>query len=250
MYPHRIRLRGPWECEPLLRYAPSPSPPKLGAEGGVPLPTPFRMAMPCRWSEGGLPDFTGRVLFRRSFGYPGRIDAHERVWLTFAGIGGEAEVRLNDHFLGHISAPSEFEVTALLRPRNELAVEIEGNSEQGGLWGEVALEVRCTAFLRNLRSFVTSKGDRIDLRVSGEVVGVAERPLELYLLRDRSVVGYRVVTATPEGQPFEITATDLPAGNLPVQVDLVNGAVIWYTSTSLPVSRQSGETQTESDRGQ
>jgi hypothetical protein len=207
------------------------------------------MTMPCRWSEGGLLDFTGRVRFRRSFGYPGRIDAHERVWLTFAGIGGEAQVRLNDHLLGHISAASEFEVTALLQRRNELVVEIEGTSEQGGLWGEVALEIRCTAFLRDLRTFVVSKGDRIDLRVSGQVVGAAERPLELYLLRDRSVVGYQVVAAKPEGQSFAITAGDLPAGNLPVQVDLVNGAVIWYTSNSLPVSLQGGESEPESDRG-
>jgi hypothetical protein len=143
----------------------------------------------------------------------------------------------------------EFEVTSLLRPRNELVVEVEGTSEQGGLWGEVALEIRCTAFLRDLHSYVISKGDSLDLRVSGQVVGAAERPLELYLLRDRSVVGYQVVTATPEGQSFEIKATDLPAGDLPVQVDLVNGAVIWYTSSSLPVRLQGGETETESDRG-
>jgi hypothetical protein len=211
MYPHRIRLRGPWRCEPS--------------------------------------DFTGRVRYRRRFGYPGRIDAYERVWLTFAGIGGEAEVQLNNHLLGLIAAASEFEVTPLLRPRNELVVEIEGTAGQGGLWGEVALEVRCTAFLRHLCCFVVSKGDSVDLRVSGQVVGTAERPLELYLLRDRSVVGYQVVAATAEGQPFEIVAHDLPAGNLPVQVDLVNGAVIWYTNTSFPVCLQGGETETESDRG-
>jgi hypothetical protein len=240
MYPHRIRLRGPWECEPLQR---------CGDNAEQPLPPPCRITMPCRWSEGGLPDFTGRVRFRRSFGYPGRIDAHERVWLTFAGIGGEAEVQLNYHLLGRIAATSEFEVTSLLRPRNELVVEIEGSSEQGGLWGEVALEIRCTAFLRDLCSFIMPKGDRIDLRVSGQVVGVAERPLELYLLRDRSVVSYQVVTAREEGQPFGITAADLPAGDLPVQVDLVNGAVIWYTSSSFPVCLQGGETETESDRG-
>src|SRR5579884_54655 len=193
MYPHRIRLRGPWECEPLRRSAP-PAPPEMGGAGGGPLPSPFRMTMPCRWSEGGLPDFSGHVRFRRSFGYPGRIDAHERVWLTFAGIGGEAEVRLNDHLLGRIAwtgetpvpPATEFEVTSLLRPRNELVVEIEGTEEQGGLWGEVALEIRCTAFLRDLRSFVALKGDTIDLHVRGRVVGLSERPLELYLLRDRS----------------------------------------------------------------
>jgi hypothetical protein len=196
--------------------------------------------MPCRWNEAGLPGFNGRVQFRRSFGYPGRIDAHERVWLTFAGIGGDAEAQLNNHPLGLIATASEVEVTALLRPRNELVVEVEGTAEQGGLWGEVALEVRCTAFLRDLRQSAILIGDRVELRVSGQVAGAAERPLELYLLLDRSVVGYQVVTAAVEGQPFELVVPDLPATqwkgpegrfkSLPLQVDLVNGAVVWYTN--------------------
>jgi hypothetical protein len=229
MYPHRIRLRGPWECKPLLRR---------GANAEQPLPPSCRMTMPCRWGEGGLTGFTGRVRFRRSFGYPGRIDAHERVWLTFAGVDGEAEVRLNNHLLGHIATASEYEVTALLRPRNELVVEIEGTAEQGGLWGGVALEVRCTAFLRNLRNSAFLRGDRVELRVSGEVVGMAERALEVYLLRDRSVIGYQVVTATAEGQLFEFRVPDLPAGTQSIQVDLVNGAIVWYTSSSFLVPVQ------------
>jgi beta-galactosidase/beta-glucuronidase len=104
------------------------------------------MTMPCRWSEGGLPDFAGRVRFRRRFGYPGRIDANERVWLTFAGAASVADVSLNGRFLGrHEGAdePFEFEVTSLLRDRNELIVEVESPTGDGGLWGEVALEIRC-----------------------------------------------------------------------------------------------------------
>ncbi|HTU89113.1 MAG TPA: hypothetical protein VMF69_03355 [Gemmataceae bacterium] len=236
MYPHRIRLRGPWECEPLFRR---------GDKVDRPLPPPCRIVMPCRWSDGGLAGFTGRVRFRRSFGYPGRIDAYERVWLTFAGMGGAAEVQLNNLVLGCISEHSEFEVTSLLKPRNELVVEIECASEQEILWDEAALEVRCTAFLRDLRIFATSKDDIVDLRVSGQVVGVAERPLELYLLLDRSVVAYQLAAATDEGQRFEIVVPDIPAAkwlnsegqpqSLIVQVDLVNGAVVWYTSNSLIV---------------
>jgi beta-galactosidase/beta-glucuronidase len=136
MYPHRIRLRGPWECEPLAR---------LGADDRAEPPPARRMTMPCRWGEAGLADFAGRVRFRRRFGYPGRIDSHERVWLTFAGIEAVAEVRLNDHFLGRREGkdgPFEFEVTPLLQARNELIVDVEAASDRGGLWGEVALEVR------------------------------------------------------------------------------------------------------------
>jgi hypothetical protein len=231
MYPHRIRLRGPWECEPLQRS---------GDDSEPLLPPPRRMTMPCHWSEGGLGDFSGRVRFRRAFGYPGRIDAHERVWLTFAGVADEAEVHLNNTPLGRIAGAAEFDVTRLLRRRNEMVLDVEGTAEQGGLWGEVRLEVRCSAFLRDLRPSAILTGDRATLRVSGQVVGEAERPLEVYVLLDRSVVGYQVLSATPPGQSFEIVAPDLPATHwrgpegqtqpARVQVDLVNGAVVWHTS--------------------
>jgi hypothetical protein len=214
MYPHRIRLRGPWECEPLARH------------GGGPLPPPCRMTMPCRWGEGGLPDFAGRVHFRRRFGYPGRIDTHERVWLTFAGVGGAAEVSLNGHPLGRHDAPVpfEFEVTGLLRPRNELAVEVEAAGPDGGLWGEVALEVRCTAFLRAVRVWTESGG----LHAAGEVVGTADRPLDLYVIRGRSTVAYTTVEAAPAGRTFHLVAEGVSTDEAGVRVELVNGATVWY----------------------
>ena len=99
MYPHRIRLRGPWECEPQERRPPT----------AEPLPPPFRVTPPCRWADAGLHGFTGRVRFRRRFGYPGRIDAHERVWLTFAGANARAEVMLNGVALGQHEDRESFE---------------------------------------------------------------------------------------------------------------------------------------------
>ena len=213
MYPHRIRLRGPWECEPLARA------------GGGPLPPPCRMTMPCRWGDGGLPGFAGRARFRRRFGYPGRIDTYERVWLTFAGVDGVAEVWLNGTRLGRHEGPGPFEfvVTALLRPRNELTVEVEAAGGDGGLWGEVALEVRCTAFLRAVRAW--AEGDR--LHAAGEVVGTAERPLDLYVIRGRSAVAYTTVEAAPEGRPFHLVAEGVSDAEA-VRVELVNGATVWY----------------------
>src|SRR5262249_47743289 len=157
--PHRIRLRGAWEFEPA----------------------------------------GGRARFRRRFGYPGRIGAYERVWLTFAGVGDRAWVSLNGVALGEHAGPGafDFEVTALLRARNEVLVEVEGDG-QGGMRGEVAMEVRATAYLRNV--CVRQAGGEV--QVSGEVVGEADGPLELYLIADRSPAGYQAVTATPEGQGF------------------------------------------------
>ena len=204
MYPHRIRLRGPWECQ--------------------------------RTADSGR-------RFRRRFGYPGRLDAWERVWLTFSGVGGRASVRLNDHLLGcREDTPEgfEFEVTSLLRPRNELVVDIEETADPESLWGEVAMEIRCTAFLRDLRRFAVWHGERVELHVSGRAVGAADRPLELYVVLDRSTVAYQIVTPTVEGQHFEIVVPDLAVetwrgtdGSFvrpPVKVDLVNGATAWHTS--------------------
>src|SRR6266851_1296199 len=255
MYPHRIRLRGPWECEPLAR---------AGGDS-TPLPAPLRMTMPCRWGEGGLSGFKGRVRFRRRFGYPGRIDAHERVWLTFTSVEGAAEVSLNGVLLGKHDANRstfEHELTPLLRERNELIVDVEGG-DSGGLTGETALEVRCSAFLRDL--VIEARGSA--LHVLGEVVGSADGLLELYVVLDRSTVAYETTTASPEGHPFHLVAPGAikkslqnvgPASNpvpirtalepcptglettskwadakvgqpVIVKVDLVNGASVWYT---------------------
>jgi hypothetical protein len=219
MYPHRIRLRGPWECAPL--------------DAAVALP-PRRVTMPCRWGESGLDAFNGRVRCLRRFGMPRTIDAHERVWLTFAGADARAAVWLNGHFLGrHEGAADafEFEITNLLQPRNELRVEVEGPAETGGLWGEVALEVRCTAFVRGVRIRAAGSGASVRLHVAGEIVGTAERPLDVYLLLDGATVAYGVF---PAGSPFHLDSDELaterwqaPATHV-ARLDLVNGASIWY----------------------
>jgi hypothetical protein len=238
MYPHRIRLRGPWVCEPLARVA--------GA-ANVPLPSPFRTTLPCRWRDAGLSGFAGRVRFRRHFGYPGRIDVYERVWLTFAGATGSVEIQLNEHALPSLpSSPSfpnsvwergaaEFDVTSLLRTRNELVVDVESPNDAGGLWGEVALEVRCTAYLRDLRLRMTR--DPHLLHIMGQVVGVCEGQLELYAVVDRFTVAYAKVEAALEGQAFHLVSEELGLDKVDeehwVRIDLVKGASVWYTFEAL-----------------
>jgi hypothetical protein len=170
--------------------------------------------MPYHWH-----DFTGTVRFMRRFGYPGRIDEYERVWLTITAIAGRAAVCLNGTALGQCQGPCEFEVTRLLRERNVLHVDIEGSDGDAGLCGEVALEVRRTAFLRNLR--VTASDG---LHVSGEVAGTAEGPLELYVICERRNVAYAQVKA---GASFEVEAEKIEGRT--VRVDLVQGASIWWT---------------------
>jgi hypothetical protein len=154
--------------------------------------------------------------------------------LTFAG-SRHAAVRLNDQLLGSAAAGDfEFEVTSLLRQRNEIVVETEGVTD-GMPWGEVALEVRRTAWLRGVQVVCAQDGERVRLRVTGEVAGSAERPLEVYVILDRSNVAYGLVEAAPAGRAFSLCSEELapqscePAGTHEVRVDLVDGATVWYT---------------------
>lgn len=210
MYPYRIRLAGPWEYR-LLDQTP---------------PVAGRMTIPCHWKGSEAGRMTGPVRFMRRFGRPRQLDDHERVWLTFAGVGGTAAVSLNGALLGRQDGeegPFEFPVPTLLRARNELVVDLEA-AERGGLWGEVALEIRGPAFLRGVRT-VAEAGR---LYVCGEVVGDAAGPLELYVLRNGATVVYTQVTATPLGAPFTVDAGQAPANAERIRVDLVNGAVTWH----------------------
>jgi len=186
-YPHRIRLRGPWKSQPLSDSV--------------------------RWS--------------RRFGYPGRIDADERVWLTFSGFGGRVEVALNGRVLGcHNDTPAfDHEATRLLDVRNELVLVVAGGGET---LGDVALEIRRTAFLRSVRA--EADGGRI--RVTGEVVGSAERPLELYVLLDGHSIHYMTIDPAADGRAFEVD-TEQTGGT--VRVELVDGGSVWY-EVELPLA--------------
>jgi len=202
VYPHRIHLHGPWECEPLTRTVVQP-------DGGIepiagPVPPRLRMNIPCRWQEGGLGPFTGRVRYRRKFHWPGRLDYYERLWLVFWGADYFARVWLNGEELGTHEGgfdPFEFEVTGRTRPRNELLVEVSSLSgDNGGLWGEVALEVRREAFLRSVRLWATFDKNVPKLQVAGEVSGEAAGQRELYVLLDDVTVLYQ---SLPGVGPFE-----------------------------------------------
>jgi hypothetical protein len=194
MYPHRIRLRAPWER-------------KTSVDGSG-------------------------MSFLRRFGIPRRLDDYERVWLTFSGMQAPAEVWLNEQLLHNeerTAEPFEVEVTSLLRERNEARVELHQPDAEVADLGNVALEIRCRAFLRNVQIKVHENR----LRISGEVVGDWSEPLELYAVAGRSVVGYEQVTATPAGRAFELETQELSSLGAELRIELVNGGTIWYALTDL-----------------
>jgi hypothetical protein len=211
MYPHRIRLRGPWEYKLLDRTGDNP-------------PSSGRLVLPCAPGEAGV---AGRCRFRRRFGYPGRIDAHERVWLIVEGTSGKWVATLNGATLGDMEGSSEFDVTEKLQPRNTL--ELAGMLKAGAApWDEVALEVRCRAYLRGVRL------ERRDGRIHavGEVVGSADGPLELYLIADRSPAAYAQVKGSGGVEPFDLWANAVDGEGREferMKIDLVQGASVWYT---------------------
>jgi len=230
MYPHRIRLRGPWQCEPLARDTPGP------------LPAPLRMTIPCRWADGGLGNFAGRARFTRNFGYPGRLDWHEHVWLTFAGVDEAAEVWVNGQYLGrHAGAPQpfEFDVTGFLRDRNTLQVDVESRTGSGGIWGEVALEVRRPAFLRDVRVRADRSGAILTIEATGTVAGISERPVEVALVLGDEVLARAPVEPTAEGRPFRLTAGCVPARLLSAaktRIDLLCGSTVWHRTEEINVT--------------
>jgi hypothetical protein len=186
--------------------------------------------------ETALAGHAGAVRLYRRFSWPGRIDPHERVWLTVAGETAETEISLNGQTL--IQSPeggtSEWDVTSLIQPRNQLILNVPSLAAPGGRFGDVSLEVRCLAYLRGMSAeFVSLDGGK-RLRVRGELAGVSGRPLELYTLLDDRNVQYATHQPLPAGQAFQQTSDVLPTESADddrphqVRVELVDAASVWY----------------------
>ena len=206
-YPHRIRLRGPWECT---------------APGSA---ASRRVTVPCRLTDVGLPAFSRHACLSRKFGYPGQIDSFERVWLTVADIHGKATISLNEFLLGTATGPCEFEVTSLLKPHNRLDVALSARDDGSGLLGEVALVVRCAVFLRNLHVHC-AEGAFV---VAGELFGSWTEPFDLYFFLDDIQIDYQSLQTSGDKTPFRamLKPTDDAPFPTRLRVDLVQGPSLW-----------------------
>lgn len=152
---HTIRLRGPWQCRPLARTVLIASG-ETASESGE-LPIGGRVEVPADW--GGLlgADFRGRVRYTRGFGIPTGIEPGQRLDLVVERVDAFGQVFLNGQPLGTVADTlARFDVTVLLKPRNELIIEVElprltpesaplprpgREGLPGGLVGEVRLEI-------------------------------------------------------------------------------------------------------------
>ncbi len=153
---HTIRLRGPWQLEPVFRYV-------RRDDGGFDrqeddLPAATKMHVPADWSAAFGGDFLGRVRYLRTFHSPPGLQVDERVWLVVEPQRSEARVVLVEDTLGTVSAggaAQRFDVTHRLSPTNTLEIFVEhpplaegrsvvGDADvqlPGGLIGEVRLEI-------------------------------------------------------------------------------------------------------------
>ncbi len=133
---------------------------------------------------------------------------------------------MNGQVLGAHSGtdgPFAYPVTGLLAERNELVTDLAVGGPDGGLWGDVAVEVRCPAYLADVRAEPAGAA----LRISGAAAGEADGPLEVYVLAAGRTVGYRTCAA---GEAFELLTDDVDEMPSEVRVELVNGAVVWYAT--------------------
>jgi hypothetical protein len=164
--PHSIRLRGPWEYQPLIRFVPLASGQMQATTDD--LPPGGRIHLPADWGEALGRNFQGTVRFTRRFNRPTGLDRGSRVWLVIDDIDWQAAAALNDRLCGEVISsgasevsdaqrcPARFDITAELLPQNLLSIAVSSpmlsadgfplprpgrEGMPGGLFGVVRLDI-------------------------------------------------------------------------------------------------------------
>jgi hypothetical protein len=153
---HVIRLRGPWQVEPIERYI-------RCSDGCIErsidkLPLGARATMPADWVDVWGRDFFGRVCYRRTFHGPTGLESGERAMLVVEPPQSHGTIVLNGTPLGQVASGGpgvRIDITSLLQVRNQLEIVVEHPTldaaqradddviqlPPGGLVGEVRLEI-------------------------------------------------------------------------------------------------------------
>jgi hypothetical protein len=190
--------------------------------------------MPCSLADAGLTGFSGSILLSRHFGMPRSHSPQEHYWLVFEPRGASMEVALNGRLLQRFKgcAPCSVEVTGSLQERNLLELTLQARTDQDGLTGETALEIRCPAYLQNIR---IERDSACRLRATVEIAGEVSEGLELYLVAERRTVAYqRVERAGP--QTLQLESSEVIAlATTQATLSLVHGAEVWFEMQSTVV---------------
>jgi hypothetical protein len=222
MYPHRIRLRGPWT---------------LKSDAGVITSVNIHDR-----STPELAAAASAVHLCRRFSWVQELQAHERLWLvleqsvvTTATLNDMA-LELSALALGH----QECEITSLTRRSNQLTLNV-APGEAHRPFPHVALEVRCRTFLRQPTWQLDAANCKLE--IAGLLVGLNETPLELYVRVGALNVLYVPVHANEPSSPFRYQC-EIPAaameGETPIQIDLVNAGSLWHRVTGRLASGPEG----------
>lgn len=129
MSEHVIRLRGPWEC--------------LGV--GKPGDLPPRVTLPMSWPAWSVG--IAQVRLARAFGLPTFDRGREAVDLQMVGVPGVVAARLNGLELDAPPGGADgwlVRVDGLLRPRNQLVLDVDPARVSEDEWGAIALVIRPT----------------------------------------------------------------------------------------------------------
>ena len=156
---HTIRLRGPWQMEPLVRFAPTE--PSGAGQGDDELPPPGRVKLPTT-CEAALPHgFRGRVRFARRFQRPTGLTPHAVVHLVVDTPWTIVRLTLNDRLLEIATAagslvqraPVRWNLTERLADTNLLAIEVEYTPDRttAGQDSAATLDVSSATLLGEVR---------------------------------------------------------------------------------------------------
>jgi hypothetical protein len=196
MYPHRIRLAQPWDR---------------------------------------LDSIEGTVRLRRRFGRPRQLDEWERVWLIPAPLpeSSHAIWQLNAiklEWSGRGDQLARANVTANLKDRNELLVEMQSSGDEIDFGGAV-LEIGCRAYIDNVRWHSFSVNGALALAVAVDVMSEsADDPLELYVLIDGESYGYRgpLAIAGLTTHEFRLDERTFTVGaNVLLRIELICRSTVW-----------------------
>jgi hypothetical protein len=133
------------------------------------------------------------------------------LFLTIWGMEPGGMVRLNGETLGDVwghGRGAAWDITDWIARRNELQIAVPelADDKLGGIFGEVALEVRASDWIESLALEVTGEPGAEALWIAVNVAGIAtDRPLELLLRCDGRDAGALDVSRGPFCAPLPVS---------------------------------------------